>query len=38
MMTVEEAAQALHGEWRGQDALHRRGTDSRTVGCGDLSR
>lgn len=37
MMTVREAAQALHGEWRGQDARFTAvSTDSRTVKCGDL--
>lgn len=37
MMTVREAAQALHGEWHGQDARFTAvSTDSRTVGCGDL--
>ena len=37
MMTVREAAQALHGEWRGQDTRFTAvNTDSRTVGGGDL--
>ncbi|MEO7559073.1 MAG: UDP-N-acetylmuramoyl-tripeptide--D-alanyl-D-alanine ligase [Nitrosospira sp.] len=37
MMTVREAAQALHGEWRGQDVRFTAvSTDSRTVGCGGL--
>ncbi|WP_040853137.1 UDP-N-acetylmuramoyl-tripeptide--D-alanyl-D-alanine ligase [Nitrosospira lacus] len=37
MMTVRQAAQALHGEWRGQDARFTAvSTDSRTVGSGDL--
>lgn len=37
MMTVREAARALHGEWRGQDVNFRAvSTDSRTVGYGDL--
>ncbi|PTR09509.1 UDP-N-acetylmuramoyl-tripeptide--D-alanyl-D-alanine ligase [Nitrosospira sp. Nsp5] len=37
MMTVRKAAQALHGEWRGQDARFTAvSTDSRTVKCGDL--
>lgn len=37
MMTVRKAAQALHGEWRGQDTRFTAvSTDSRTVECGDL--
>lgn len=37
MMTVQEAARALHAEWRGADVLFSGvSTDSRTVGRGDL--
>ncbi len=37
MMTVQNAARALHGEWRGEDVCFTAvSTDSRTVGCGDL--
>lgn len=37
MMAVKEAAQALHAEWRGEDAFFTAvSTDSRTVGRGDL--
>ncbi len=37
MMTVQNAARTLHGEWRGEDVCFTAvSTDSRTVGCGDL--
>jgi UDP-N-acetylmuramoyl-tripeptide--D-alanyl-D-alanine ligase len=37
MMTVQSAARALHGEWRGEDVCFTAvGTDSRTAGYGDL--
>ena len=37
MMTVQNAARALHGEWRGEDVCFTAvGTDSRTAGYGDL--
>ena len=37
MMTMQKAAQVLHGEWRGQDVRFTAvSADSRTVGCGDL--
>ena len=37
MMTVQNAARALHGEWCGEDVCFTAvGTDSRTAGYGDL--
>ncbi len=37
MMTVQNAARALHGEWRGENVSFTAvSTDSRTVRCGDL--